>query len=191
MKDEVILVTEDDVEVGHCEKLKAHIDGKLHRAFSLMIAKKTAEGHEFLLQKRASGKYHSGGKWSNSCCSHPRPGEALEDAVQRRVGEELGTSKLLQLTSLGSFIYQAQLENNLTEHELDHIFLSLTNQLLLAPNASEVSEVEWFSIESIQEKLHQQPEAFTVWFPDVFYKVVEHLKVESESVDKRQFTNKI
>ncbi|MFD1877102.1 hypothetical protein ACFSF3_08320 [Vibrio chagasii] len=81
MKDEVILVTEDDVEVGHCEKLKAHIDGKLHRAFSLMIAKKTVDGYEFLLQKRASGKYHSGGKWSNSCCSHPRPGEALESAV--------------------------------------------------------------------------------------------------------------
>ena len=179
MKDEVILVTEDDVEVGHCEKLKAHIDGKLHRAFSLMIAKKTVDGYEFLLQKRACGKYHSGGKWSNSCCSHPRPGEALESAV----GEELGTSKLLQLTSLGAFIYQAQLENNLTEHELDHIFLSFTNQPLLAPNESEVSEVEWFSIESIQEMLHQQPEAFTVWFPDVFFKVVEHLKLESESAN--------
>ncbi|MEC7939407.1 MAG: isopentenyl-diphosphate Delta-isomerase [Pseudomonadota bacterium] len=183
MKDEVILVSKDDVEVGHCEKLKAHIDGELHRAFSLMIAKKTADGYEFLLQKRACGKYHSGGKWSNSCCSHPRPGEALESAVQRRVGEELGISQPLRLTSLGSFIYQAQLEHNLTEHELDHIFLSFTNQLLLAPNESEVSEVEWFSIESIQEMLHQQPEAFTVWFPDVFFKVVEYFKVESESAD--------
>ena len=188
MKDEVILVTEDDVEVGHCEKLKAHKDGKLHRAFSLMFAKKTAEGYEFLLQKRAHGKYHSGGKWSNSCCSHPRPGEALENAVQRRVGEELGISQPLRLTSLGSFIYQAQLENDLTEHELDHIFLSFIKQPLIAPDASEVSEVEWFSTESIQETLHQQPEAFTVWFPDVFYKLVEHLKMESESADSRQFS---
>lgn len=188
MKDEVVLVTEDDVEVGHCEKLKAHKDGKLHRAFSLMIAKKTAEGYEFLLQKRAYGKYHSGGKWSNSCCSHPRPGEDLENAVQRRVGEELGISQPLRLTSLGSFIYQARLENDLTEHELDHIFLSFIKQPLLAPNASEVSEVEWFSTESIQETLHQQPEAFTVWFPDVFYKLVEHLKMESESADSRQFS---
>ncbi|WP_435249153.1 isopentenyl-diphosphate Delta-isomerase [Vibrio sp. nBUS_14] len=188
MKDEVILVTEDDVEVGHCEKLKAHKDGKLHRAFSLMIARKTAEGYEFLLQKRAYGKYHSGGKWSNSCCSHPRPGEALENAVQRRVGEELGISQPLRLTSLGSFIYQAQLENDLTEHELDHVFLSFIKQPLLAPNASEVSEVEWFSTESIQETLHQQPEAFTVWFPDVFYKLVEYLKMESESADSRQFS---
>ena len=89
----------------------------------------------------------------------------------------------LKLSSLGSFIYQAQLENNRTEHELDHIFLSFTNQPLLSPNESEVSEVEWFSIESIQEMLHQEPEAFTVWFPDVFFKVVEHLKAESESAD--------
>ncbi|MFT4022708.1 MAG: isopentenyl-diphosphate Delta-isomerase [Flavihumibacter sp.] len=111
---QVVLVDNDDREVGTMEKMEAHRQAKLHRAFSVFIFDSRGR---MLLQQRAFGKYHSGGLWTNACCSHPFPGEAVEDAARRRLKEELGFT--VPLTHLFSFIYKAPFDNGLTEHEYD------------------------------------------------------------------------
>ena len=105
---------ENDVEIGQAEKLEAHQKGMLHRAFSVMLYRKVAGEVEFLLQRRAEAKYHCGGLWTNTCCSHPRPGESTHDAAGRRLQEELGIG--LPLTEIGQFTYTAHFDNGLTEH---------------------------------------------------------------------------
>src|SRR5258705_9255778 len=117
MKEEVILVNENDEQVGVMEKMEAHQKGLLHRAFSVFIFN---EKGQMLLQQRAATKYHSGGKWSNACCSHPRPGEELEAAAKRRLREELGIGTTLK--KIFEFSYKVEFENGLTENELDHVF---------------------------------------------------------------------
>ena len=114
----VILVNKDDCEVGVMEKMEAHQKGLLHRAFSVFLFNKKGE---ILLQQRAKHKYHSGGLWTNTCCSHPRPGESLSKATQRRLREEMGIK--CEMRPAFSFIYKKKFANGLTEHELDHVFL--------------------------------------------------------------------
>ncbi len=156
--EEVILVNENDVVIGTMEKLEAHKKGLLHRAFSVFIFN---DKNELLLQRRALNKYHSGGLWTNTCCSHPRPNENILNAANRRLVEEMGFET--ELTFKTSFIYNTEFENGLTEHEFDHIFFGTYN---VNPkiNADEVDSFSWLTIEDVNQKIKQNPNDFTSWF---------------------------
>jgi isopentenyl-diphosphate Delta-isomerase len=161
MQDYVILVDEADSAIGECEKLAAHTDGgKLHRAFSVFVFD---DEKRLLLQRRALEKYHFGGLWTNTCCSHPRPGETTTAAAQRRLTEELGFTTAL--TERGSFCYQAfDATSGLTEHELDHVFWGQFGGEP-TPNPAEVMEWRWQAMEEVASELAAYPERFTPWFP--------------------------
>lgn len=161
----VILVDEKDREIGTEEKLKAHQDGLLHRAFSILVFNSK---NELLLQKRALNKYHCGGLWTNTCCSHPRPGEKLMDAANRRLNEEMGFSCPLEWKS--SITYKAEFDNGLTEHEVDHIILGHADPRP-TPNADEVHEWRWISLENLKQEIDTKPHTFTPWFKLIFDKI--------------------
>jgi isopentenyl-diphosphate delta-isomerase len=165
IEEQVILVDGADNEVGNAEKLYAHQQGLLHRAISVFIFNSKGE---WLLQKRAANKYHSGGLWTNSCCSHPRPGEETADAAKRRLKEEMGIE--CELKFLFSFRYRAEVGNDLIEHELDHVFIGTSDQTP-NPDANEAEAFQYFNTGEIAERLKTQPEAFTVWFVKIFDKV--------------------
>ncbi|MEX2707291.1 MAG: isopentenyl-diphosphate Delta-isomerase [Candidatus Freyrarchaeum guaymaensis] len=158
MSDMVILVDENDTEIGAEEKLKAHRDGKLHRAFSIFIF--NSEG-EMLLQKRAKSKYHSGGLWSNACCSHPRPGESLEQAAHRRLQEEMGFDCDLQKAF--HFVYKTKLDNDLTEYEFDHVFIG-NYEGEIKVNPDEAEDFKWVKMDDVKEDVIKHPENYTEWF---------------------------
>jgi isopentenyl-diphosphate Delta-isomerase len=159
---QVILVTEKDEAVGTMEKMEAHRRGLLHRAFSVFIF--DTEG-KMLLQQRAQEKYHGAGLWTNACCSHPFPGEPVEIAAARRLGEELGFSTPLQ--KIFSFVYHAPVENGLIEHEYDHVF-SGRYEGLVHPNPAEVSTFGFKSMDDIKDWITREPAAFTSWFKIAF-----------------------
>ena len=156
--EEVILVNENDIVIGTMEKLEAHKKGLLHRAFSVFIFN---DKNELLLQRRALNKYHSGGLWTNTCCSHPRPNENILNAANRRLVEEMGFEA--ELTFKTSFIYNTEFENGLTEHEFDHIFFG-THNVNPKINADEVDSFSWLTIEDVNQKIKQNPNEFTSWF---------------------------
>ncbi len=158
MQEYVILVDEKDCELGVMEKMQAHIEGKLHRAFSVFIFN---DKGEMLLQQRALSKYHSGGLWTNTCCSHPRPNETIKDAANRRLFEEMGMS--CDLTIKTSFIYKAPFDNGLTEHELDYVLIGTSNQNPLI-NPEEVETYSWKSLDTIKKDLHLNSNRYTAWF---------------------------
>lgn len=155
--EQVVLVTENDEQIGTAEKLLAHQRNLLHRAFSIFIHNGNGE---VLLQKRALTKYHSGGLWTNTCCSHPRPGEDLVAAGKRRLQEEMGFST--ELVAKFFFVYQADLDNNLSEHELDHVLVGEFNGQF-APNPEEASEVKWITIEELITDVTENPNNYTIW----------------------------
>jgi isopentenyl-diphosphate Delta-isomerase len=156
--EQVILVDEEDNELGTMEKLQAHLEGRLHRAISVFIYNSKGE---LLLQQRALDKYHSAGLWTNTCCSHPRPGESANDAATRRLHEEMGLR--CELKELFSFVYWAHMENNLIEHEYDHIFAGVTDTTPL-PDASEVQGWEYVNTEELIASINADPGQFTEWF---------------------------
>ena len=162
----VVLVNEDDEQIGVEEKLAAHKKGLLHRAFSVFI---TNDNGEMLLQKRAASKYHSPNLWTNACCSHPGPDESLPIAIQRRLLEELNLH-LDTVDPLFSFIYKAKLDQGLTEYEFDHVWVGNYNEDI-SPNPEEVDSWGYFSIESIKNELSVNPENYTFWFKEVFERV--------------------
>ncbi|MBU7017970.1 MAG: isopentenyl-diphosphate Delta-isomerase [Theionarchaea archaeon] len=157
MDERVILVDENDKEIGSEEKIEAHKTGKLHRAFSIFIFNSKGE---MLLQQRALHKYHSGGLWANACCSHPRLGETLEEAVHRRLKEEMGFD--CELEEIFSFIYKAKV-GTLTEHELDHVFIGRYDRDVHF-NPDEVGGCKWVTIESLRKDVQTHPELYTEWF---------------------------
>ncbi len=165
----VILVNEEDQEIGTMEKMEAHQKGLLHRAFSIFVFN---EKKELMLQQRALSKYHSGGLWTNTCCSHPRQGETVEMAANRRLQEEMGFKS--DLTSVFSFTYKAELDNELTEHELDHVLIGVSSEI---PNVNpdEVASWKYMSLEKIERLMEQNPATFTVWFQIIFQQVKEEL----------------
>lgn len=172
----VIVVSECDVELGEAAKLDVHRTGTLHRAFSVFVL--DANGR-VLLQRRAVGKYHSPGLWSNSCCGHPRPGEETGVAARRRLGEEMGIDA--DLTFLTSFIYSAALDRGLTEHELDHVFVGSTVSL---PHHDpvEVGAWRWMDVAAVSDWLDAEPWAFTAWFAPAFERLLtagEHCGLET------------
>lgn len=154
----VILVDENDNEIGVMEKMKAHREGLLHRAFSVFIFN---DKDELLLQQRALSKYHSGGLWTNTCCSHPRPNETIKDAAHRRLFEEMGLSCELKIKT--NFIYKSPFENGLTEHELDYVLIGNTNQNPHI-NKEEVENFKWMSVSDIKKELQNNPDSYTTWF---------------------------
>ncbi|MBC7851264.1 MAG: isopentenyl-diphosphate Delta-isomerase [Chitinophagaceae bacterium] len=158
MNNEVILVNEKDEPVGSMEKLRAHQEGLLHRAFSVFILN---DAGEMLLQQRAQTKYHSAGLWTNACCSHPQPGEDTITSAVRRLQEELGFTTTL--SPLFSFTYRSSFENGLIEHEYDHVFVGYHEGHINA-NPAEVMSVAYRSIEDIQQSLDSNPELYTTWF---------------------------
>jgi isopentenyl-diphosphate delta-isomerase len=154
----VILVDEQDAPLGLMEKLMAHEQGALHRAISVLIFNKR---QELLLQRRALEKYHSPGLWTNSCCTHPRDGEDIAKAGERRLMEEMGMS--VPLRPLFHFTYRAEFENGLIEHELDHVLVGRSNELPLI-NREEAMDFEYMSLGSIKAEIKSKPEQFTPWF---------------------------
>ncbi len=169
MTEEVILVDEQDAEIGSMEKLEAHRTGALHRAFSVFIFRSDGK---MLLQKRAAHKYHSPNLWTNACCSHPRPGESNKDAAVRRVKEELG----MIVSPFESFthLYKADMGNGLTEHELDHVFLAVSDEKP-SPNPEEVSETLYLEDVEIRKQIEHYPEQYTYWFKALYQKVMNEV----------------
>ncbi len=155
---EVVLVDEQDRPVGSMEKMRAHVEGKLHRAFSVFIFNNRGE---MLLQQRAAGKYHSGGLWTNACCSHPGPGEETTAAAERRLKEELGF--VTPVKKIFDFVYKAGFENGLTEYEFDHVYTGRYDGGIDF-NREEVMSVAWRSMEDIRHSLDTEPELYTAWF---------------------------
>jgi isopentenyl-diphosphate delta-isomerase len=154
----VVLVNEQNEQTGVAEKIEAHKNALLHRAFSVFIFN---DKNELLLQKRADLKYHSGGLWTNTCCGHPRPNEDTTKAAQRRLAEEMGIST--DLTTINSFIYHAKLNNDLIEHELDFILFGKINQIPLI-NLEEVQDWRYISFTNLLAQLKANPENYTAWF---------------------------
>lgn len=165
MIEEVILVNEQDQQTGTMEKMEAHRKALLHRAFSVFIFNRKGE---MLLQQRAKLKYHSPGLWTNSCCSHPRPGETVDAAARRRLKEEMGFET--PLNKIFDFIYKADFENGLTEFEFDHVYTG-TYDGGLNPDQQEVLDYCFRSLEDIQQDLDSRPEKYSSWFRIAFPKV--------------------
>lgn len=158
MKEEVILVNEQDQVQGSMEKMEAHKKGVLHRAFSVFIF--NSQG-EMLIQQRAFHKYHSAGLWTNACCSHPRPGETTEAAAHRRLKEEIGIT--LEIKHHHEFVYKVKFNNGLTEHEYDHVFVGNSDDSP-EPNTEEVAAFKWITLDALKSDLISQPEHYTYWF---------------------------
>ncbi len=156
-EERVVLVDADDAEIGTMSKSRAHSEGRLHRAFSIFIF--NGQGR-LLLQRRATHKYHSGGLWTNSCCSHPRPGESVAQAASRRLKEELGFT--CDLSPEFNFTYRADVGEGLIEHEFDHVFFG-TYDGHVVPDPSEVSEVRWMRMNDLADDLRTSSEQYTAW----------------------------
>jgi len=154
----VILVDENDNEIGSMEKIEAHEKAVLHRAFSIFVFN---DAGQMMLQQRALSKYHSPGLCTNSCCSQPRPGETLLEATQRRIIEEMGFS--CEMEEVLSFIYKAPFDHGLTEHELDHVFIGRYND---DPeiNPDEVEAWKWVEVSDLLADIDKNPDNYTVWF---------------------------
>lgn len=160
--EQVILVDDQDQPLGTMEKMAAHQQGLLHRAFSVFVFNSRGE---MLLQRRALSKYHSGGLWTNTCCSHPRPGEAVADAALRRLQEEMGFTTPLQ--KVFDFVYRASFHNGLVEHEFDHVFVGAYEGVMQL-NPEEVMEAAYWPVDEIGRRLKASPDEFTEWFALAF-----------------------
>lgn len=164
----VILVDENDQQVGLMEKMEAHRKGLLHRAFSVFVFNSKGE---IMIHQRAFEKYHSGGLWTNACCSHPREGETPEQAAHRRLGEEMGFD--CELHKAFEFTYKAALDNELTEHEYDHVFIGTFDD---EPNLNpdEVADYKFMSLEDLKEDISKNPKLYTEWFKIALNEVEKH-----------------
>lgn len=167
-REDVILVDENDRQVGTMEKLEAHEKGVLHRAFSIFLFNKKGE---MLLQKRALGKYHTPGLWTNTCCSHPRADETMEHALQRKLNQEMGINCPVQKAF--QFLYKAELESGLTEHELDHVFYGYFDENP-NPNPDEVVDWKYSSVDEIREDFKNHPKIYTPWFKIIFERMTKY-----------------
>ncbi len=168
--DDVILVDKEDNQVGLMQKLEAHQKGLLHRAFSVFIFNSE---YKLLLQKRAFSKYHSGGLWTNTCCSHPRNGEDIIDAANRRLNEEMGIKTSLR--KVFEFTYRAELDNNLIENEFDHVLYGVyDNDPIL--NKEEAEDFKWVDMETLKSDISVNSDNYTVWFKIAFDYFYNYLK---------------
>ncbi|MGM0438911.1 MAG: isopentenyl-diphosphate Delta-isomerase [Patescibacteria group bacterium] len=166
----IIKVDDEDKKLGEIEKLKAHEEGILHRAFSIFIF--NDEG-EMLLQKRAEGKYHGGGLWSNTCCSHPNKDGGLKKQAKRRLKEEMGFTA--EIGEVGTVKYNLEV-GDLTEHEYDHLFIGTYNGKV-NPNPKEVSDYKWLPLSEIEKDIKEDPNNYTPWFKEILPKVLEIINI--------------
>ncbi len=158
----LILVDEKDNELGFMEKIETHKKGLLHRAFSGFIFN---DKNELLIQRRNLEKYHNGGVWSNTVCSHPRLNEKTIDGIKRRIFEEFGFDS--DFKEVGEFIYKVSFENGLTEHEYDHIFVAKYKGQIINPNPSEICDYRWINKKDLFEEIEKNPENFTFWLKKI------------------------
>lgn len=175
MKEELILVNENDQVIGVGEKIQTHLIGALHRAFSVYIFNSVGQ---LLLQKRSSTKYHSQGLWSNTCCGHPRLGESIEEAARRRLGEEMGFD--CELKEVFEFIYHAKLDNGFYEHEYDHVMIGKCDEIP-TPNRDEVDDWKWTDLTTIKLDMGKHSEDYTYWFRTSFDELCRSIKSTSDS----------
>ncbi len=166
----LILVDENDNQIGTMGKMEVHRKGLLHRAFSVFIINKK---NELLLQQRAFSKYHSPGLWTNTCCSHQNEGETSIQAAKRRLNQEMGISTSLEF--LFSFIYRAEFENGLIEHEFDHVIIGRSNQDPKI-DKNEAESWKWVSVDLILKDLEINQDKYTVWFKIIFQRFYNYLK---------------
>lgn len=172
-EEHVILVNEQDEQIGLMPKLEAHQKAVLHRAFSVFVFN---DNNELMLQQRALDKYHSPGLWTNTCCSHQRDGESNIAAARRRLKEEMGFETTLK--EVGSFIYKAPFDNGLTEHEYDHIIVGHFNHEPLI-NREEVASWKWMTLEDIKVDIALHPENYTEWFKIIFNEFYETINIRA------------
>ena len=173
-EEKVILVNQNDEQIGLMNKLEAHEKAVLHRAFSVFVLNSK---NELMLQQRAHHKYHSPMLWTNTCCSHQRDGETNIQAGTRRLFEEMGFKT--EIKQLFHFIYKAPFDNGLTEHELDHVMIGYYNEEPKINN-DEVESYKWMTIEDVKKDIKNQPEIYTIWFKiifDEFYHFLEDNKI--------------
>ncbi len=169
--EKVILVNENDEEIGFEEKLKAHQNGgKLHRAFSIFVFNLKGE---MLLQKRAKEKYHSSLLWTNACCSHPRPNEPLEAAAHRRLKEEMGFD--CDLKEKFSFVYRVDFKNGISENEFDHVFVGKFNGAP-SPDSKEVADWKWIDVEELKKDIKENPEKYSYWLKDSLGSALKYIR---------------
>ena len=169
IEDKVILVDNNDNQIGLMPKLEAHEKGVLHRAFSVFIFNNHGE---LMLQRRALTKYHSPGLWTNTCCSHQRDGETNIISGKRRLNEEMGfDTELFEKTS---FIYKAKFDNGLIEHEFDHVLVGSYNHSPII-NSIEVDSWKWMSLENVKKDINDHPDNYTAWFKIIFEKYYKYI----------------
>jgi isopentenyl-diphosphate delta-isomerase len=167
----VIIVDENDREIGEMEKIEAHQKGMLHRAFSVFLLNRRGE---LLVHRRAAHKYHSGGLWANSCDGHPRPGETTVGSAWRRVGEELGID--CRLSEVDRFLYRVDLDHSLQEHEYLHVLTGIWDDSV-RPNLDEMSEVRWVTAKSLQTEMQQEEYAYCHWTRAAFARLLRMHKL--------------
>lgn len=172
MQAEVILVDEKDNVTGTAEKMSAHENGWLHRAFSVFVF--TSDG-ELLLQKRSADKYHSAGLWTNTCCSHPEPGRETIDAARERLAFEMGLE--CELRPVFSFTYCEKLDNGLTEHEFDHVFIGISDEIPVL-NTDEADAWKRISVDELTAELEYEPSRYTRWLCICWPMLLPYLKKE-------------
>lgn len=170
MEEFVVLVDQDDQKLGLMEKQQAHITGLLHRAFSVFIFNSKGE---LMIQQRAASKYHSPTLWTNTCCSHPRDKETYEEAAHRRLQEEMGFD--CELEYKFNFIYKAHLENDLIEHELDHVFIGTFDEEPKL-NPEEVMAYRWVELDDLKKDIDKNPQNYTAWFKIIFEHYVSYIE---------------
>lgn len=170
MEEFVVLVDQNDQKLGLMEKQQAHVAGLLHRAFSVFVFNSKGE---LMIQQRAASKYHSPTLWTNTCCSHPRDNETYEQAAHRRLEEEMGFD--CELEYKFNFIYKAHLENDLIEHELDHVFIgTFDDEPKLNPD--EVMAYRWVELDDLKKDMEKNPQNYTAWFKIIFEHYVSYIE---------------
>lgn len=170
METKVILVDENDNKLGEIEKFEAHKKGLLHRAFSVFIFNSKVE---LLLQKRAKEKYHSGGLWTNTCCSHPKPNEDIKEGAKKRLKEEMGIEA--DLKEVYSFVYKTEFDNGLIEYEYDHVFFGNSDEKPIL-NKKEVEDYKYINIINLEKDIFNNPDNYTYWLKDSFKDILKIIK---------------
>ncbi len=174
----VILVDEEDKPLGTAEKMDAHLKGELHRAFSIFIFNNQGD---LMLQRRALDKYHSGGLWTNTCCSHPVEDMSLEGFARIRLQEEMGFDATL--IKAFDFLYRSDMENGLIEHEFDHVLIGQYDGHVF-PDPTEVMEYKFLSLEEVEDSLEKYPHIYTAWFRMAFPRVKKWYQFEGKEEEE-------
>ena len=168
MSEQIILVDKEDNQIGTIGKLEAHKENKLHRAFSLYIFNSKGE---LLIQQRNKNKYHSGGLWSNTCCSHPRVEENIEESIHRRLEEEMGFD--CKMEKIFNTLYQCDFDNGISENEFLHVFIGKYDGEVNA-NPEEADDYKWIDPKELLEDIEKNPDAYSYWFKKCIHRVLEH-----------------